>query len=58
MTTGCRNCFFRTQKFGERFCTKKPHDYVTEEQRRIVEWLTRVFDDAMDSNGCPGFLSR
>lgn len=54
---GCKNCRHSVWQGGDRVCLYRPHDYRTNDQRAIVEWLKsnrdRAFADPLWT--CPRF---
>lgn len=53
---GCRACRFAYTNGGVFMCKWEPHDFKTYTQRDIVAWLSIPGRDAMDDDGCPGFM--
>lgn len=55
---GCQVCIYAT-KGADVGCRLKPHDYETDQQRRVAAWLTERFSDGDNSwtaPGCPSFI--
>jgi hypothetical protein len=54
--SGCRDCANRYNVFGECHCELKPHNYVTNEQKAIVAWLSQPNVNAFVDGGCPSYI--